>query len=230
MAENIANFLNEAFNGNKELVIIIISMILFLELKGSIPIAITMGFNFGYSLLYAWIGSSLVAPILLLLLKPVLKLLKRTKLFKKLSELVETKFTEKADRINEKAINEQNKLKLRLFSKTESRRLFGLFWFVALPLPLTGVWTSSGIAVFLELPFFKALSVIVGGNLLAAIIMTLLSYYAKDYINWILWGLFTTVIIIILGFIVRGVMKNKQKGRAGKFIGDEYNEEVNKVL
>jgi uncharacterized membrane protein len=54
--------------------------------------------------------------------------------------------------------------------------LLGVFIFVAIPLPTTGVWTGSMIASFMKLrilPSFIAISI---GNLVAGLIILFLSY------------------------------------------------------
>ena len=51
--------------------------------------------------------------------------------------------------------------------------LLGLYLFVALPLPGTGVWTGSAIATLFEMPRGKAALVILLGNMTACLITTL---------------------------------------------------------
>lgn len=53
---------------------------------------------------------------------------------------------------------------------------WGLVLFVGIPLPGTGAWTGSLVAALLHLPFKKAISACVLGVLMAAVIMTLISY------------------------------------------------------
>ena len=50
--------------------------------------------------------------------------------------------------------------------------------FVAIPLPGTGAWTGSLVAAVLELPMKKAVPVIFAGLLIAAAIVTAVSYSA----------------------------------------------------
>lgn len=70
-----------------------------------------------------------------------------------------------------------------IFEKTRSRfykkySLFGnlaLIWFVAIPLPLTGVWSGTIVAHLFGISYFKALSLISLGVILAGIIVSLVS-------------------------------------------------------
>ena len=53
---------------------------------------------------------------------------------------------------------------------------FGLMLFVGIPLPGTGAWTGSALAVLLGLDKKKSFLFIVLGVLLAAVIMSIVSY------------------------------------------------------
>jgi len=52
----------------------------------------------------------------------------------------------------------------------------GLYLFVAIPLPGTGAWTGSLVAVLLDLDIKKSFVVITLGVLTAGIIMSILSF------------------------------------------------------
>ncbi|MBE7054674.1 MAG: small multi-drug export protein, partial [Ruminococcaceae bacterium] len=53
---------------------------------------------------------------------------------------------------------------------------WGLFLFVAIPLPGTGAWTGALIASFLDFKFRDAFIAITGGVITAGIIMSAVSY------------------------------------------------------
>lgn len=61
-----------------------------------------------------------------------------------------------------------------------------LFLFVccAIPLPLTGIWTSSGIASFLNLDFKKTNIVLFLGNTVAGICVMLISYFGLSLFGY----------------------------------------------
>ncbi|NLJ40372.1 MAG: small multi-drug export protein [Clostridiales bacterium] len=116
-----------------------------------------MGLSTTGSFIAAYLGSLLPAPLLLFFLKPVMSFLRGTKLFAPFANWIEKRTHKKGVRI-------------RKYS------LLGLFIFVALPLPTTGVWTGSAIATFLDLRIKHALLVIALGNLVAGAIIMFLSY------------------------------------------------------
>jgi hypothetical protein len=54
--------------------------------------------------------------------------------------------------------------------------IFGLFLFVAIPLPGTGVWTGSGLSAILKMKFWPSVIAIFAGNLVAGFIIAALSW------------------------------------------------------
>ncbi|MDE7337458.1 MAG: small multi-drug export protein, partial [Clostridia bacterium] len=78
MTEKIIDFVRELI-GNDYITTILISIIPIVELRGAIPAAMTMGISAGVSFALAWVGSALVSPILLLILRPVLNWMKKYK-------------------------------------------------------------------------------------------------------------------------------------------------------
>ncbi|HBD63998.1 MAG TPA: ligand-binding protein SH3, partial [Clostridiales bacterium] len=76
-----------------------------------------------------------------------------------------------------------HKLIHRSLSKSGSVKKYGywgLFIFVAIPLPGTGVWTGSLIASLLDMRFKYAFPTIVIGNLVASICIMILSFGAVN--------------------------------------------------
>jgi len=57
--------------------------------------------------------------------------------------------------------------------KFESAKALALMIFVAIPLPLTGAWTGALCAFIFGIPFKKAFPAIVGGVVIAGVIVTL---------------------------------------------------------
>lgn len=71
---------------------------------------------------------------------------------------------------------------------TERKKIAGVFAFVAVPLPMTGVWTGSAVACIAGLNYRKALFAVTAGNFVASLIVTLLTFFFKDYVNYIIAG------------------------------------------
>ena len=81
--------------------------------------------------------------------------------------------------------------------------VLALYAFVAVPLPLTGVWTGTAIAVFLGLRFDRSILAIALGNLTAGSIITLLTFLFADYVEYIILGLFAFAIVMLIVFILK---------------------------
>lgn len=105
------------------------------------------------------IANFLPVPFIMLLFRPVIRWLKRTKLFGRFADWLERRTHRKAS---------------ELAAKESKIGAFALYVFVAIPLPTTGAWTGAMIASLLDLRFKYALPSILAGIMTSGIIMTLL--------------------------------------------------------
>jgi uncharacterized membrane protein len=144
------------FIGN-ELAVIFVAMLPYVELRGAIPMGISMGMHPMHAFFLALIGSTLPSPVILLVFRPFFSFVKRTGLFRSLTEKAVERTMKKADRIKKYYVP-------------------GLFIFVAIPLPGTGVWAGSLAAALLNIRLLHALPTIFLGNAVAGLIITLISY------------------------------------------------------
>lgn len=148
----------DMFGGSvpKELIVFVVSMIPVLELRGSILAAGFLKMPFLSTFIIAVIGNFLPIPFILLFIEKIFTWLKKTRL-KKAVERFEAHALSKSDQI------------------TKYGR-WGLFLFVAIPLPGTGAWTGSLIAALLRMKPKKALLPIFLGVVAAGLVMSLLSF------------------------------------------------------
>ena len=166
-----------------------------IELKGAIPLGMGLALRYGIDLnpwvyfIFAYLGSCLPAPFIIMFLRPVLDYLVKTKLFRKLSQWLSARFSKKTSQINQKADQKSEAYMKKLkngYTEDELKELYrrkriewfkyiSLFLFVAVPLPLTGCWTGSGIAAFMGLNLKKGLPIIFLGNLVAGLLIMFLS-------------------------------------------------------
>jgi uncharacterized membrane protein len=141
---------------SKELVVLIISALPIFELRGAIPVAINLfHFPWYYALLLAIIGNLLPVPVILLFLDAISRWLSRVGFFNRFLQW----------------LFEHTKRRGRIIERYEQ---IGLALFVAIPLPFTGAWTGSLLAVLFGLKFKNAILAIFVGILIAAIIVTCL--------------------------------------------------------
>ncbi|MCI8832950.1 MAG: small multi-drug export protein [Clostridia bacterium] len=154
----------------KYLVTIFISMIPIIELRGAIPVAVfTFHLTYIEAFILAVIGNCIPIFFIVKYIRPLFDFFGKFKPFKKIIDFA----TEKAN----KKIAENPKLQTATF--------FALYIFVAIPLPVTGAWTGSLIANFLDLPPKKAFLPLALGVLSAGIIILSLTAMANGGINYL---------------------------------------------
>lgn len=213
MANDVIEFFRQLLN-NDILTIFIISMLPIIELRGAIPVAIEMGFSWFEAFGYAFLGSIIVAPILLLILMPILKAMKKIKGFRGIANAVEGLFQSKAESVRKKA----NKADSR--GTEDMIKMLGVFLFVAIPLPLTGVWTGTAVAVFLGLGFWKSLAAVAVGNISSGLIMTGLSLLFKENLDLFLTIFMALVLGVLVINIIYLVVKNHLKKKKSQNLGN----------
>ncbi|MCQ2399819.1 MAG: small multi-drug export protein [Clostridia bacterium] len=206
MAEAIGSFLLKVFN-NKYIATLFVSMFPLIELKGAIPIGTGL---FDMPLLLtagvAYVGSTVISVLEFFLLIPIFNLLKKIGFIKKFVEKVEGIFIKKAKEISDKADGSTEKQAKKIM-------MISLFVFVAVPFPVTGVWTGTAIAVFLNLKFSESALPIAVGDLIAGSIITLLTFLLEPYVDIIIYVLFAIAIIMFVFFIVKIVKSKPDNGR-----------------
>ena len=163
MIETIQTFFQENFP--PQLAVFFISMIPLIECRGAIPFGmVVLQMPMWEVLPIAIAGNILPVPFILLLIRPVIAWLKTTKLFHPLAVWIAGKADTRKDQV----------LK---YSK------WGLFLFVAIPIPGTGAWTGALIAALLEMKVKSAFVTILLGMICAALIMTLGSMIVDGLIS-----------------------------------------------
>lgn len=190
--------------GNGQLATIIMSFVPLIELKGGIVFARGIGIDFIYAFILAYLGSTFVFFPIYFLLRPILNLMKKIKWFNKLALKIESYFAEKAE-------NAKNQATKKNRSQTFLKQM-GVFIFVAIPLPMTGVWTGTAIAVFLNLKFKDAILPVVIGNMVAGLIISILAeiciaVWNLAVLDYILYILFALAIILLALFIIKVLTK-----------------------
>ena len=149
----------------KLLLVLLISMVPLIELRGAIPIAIGMelGLPEWVVLIVAIIGNMLPVPFIYLFARKVLEWGRTVKWkpFKKFCDFCLKKGEKAGKKLQEKA----------------GRSLyFAVFLFVAIPVPGTGAWTGTLGASILDLDFKKTVVAVLLGVLCAGLIMLAVSF------------------------------------------------------
>lgn len=216
MIETLINQISDAI-GDPYLTLYIISIIPIVELRGAILTMRMMGLTTApqmmLGMLCAVAGSTTVVLPLILLIKPLLSILRKTKWFARIAMKVELNIQSRGKEVYNEQKNHAKEGNFKRKLSKESKKFFGLFAFVAMPLPLTGAWSASCIASFMDFPVWKASLAVFLGNIVAGIILTIISYcLPAEYANALLYGfLFLAIAIAIVMFFVR-TKRAEQKG------------------
>ncbi len=214
MSEWIKELFVTIFGENSWLATTIISMIPIVELRGAIPFGAASDFwgehalELWKSFLFSLLGSTLVCIILTFLFWPIFKWLKSTKMFKKLALWVERKLNKNAEGIEKKTQSEKDAKKIKWLKR------FGIFGFVAIPLPLTGVWTGTCLALFIGLSKKETMISVILGNIVAGLLMTMISYFFKDNTMIVFYAFFILVGVFIVYEVIKSLIrkyKNKKQ-------------------
>ena len=131
--------------------VFIISMIPLLELRGGLLAASLLKISAAKAIPLCIVGNIIPIPFILLFIRQIFKVLKKTKLFRGLVMKLEDRAMRKSDQVK----------------KYE-------FW--GIPLPGTGAWTGSLIASLLEIDIKKSSLAIFCGIIMATVIMYIVSY------------------------------------------------------
>ncbi|MDE6402084.1 MAG: small multi-drug export protein [Clostridiales bacterium] len=221
--ESIGNAMNNALGA--PLAVILLSIIPIAEARFAIPFGMSAGMGlspleaFGY----AFLGSSLIAPILLIVFIPIINALSRTKVFAKIGKFLYDKFEKKSRSLKDAEQPESEQIangeastrkKLKI-TKSDVKKMSGVALFVAVPLPLTGVWTGSAVASILKIGFVKSLIGVIFGNAVACGIITLITYLFKDYVSWITLAFFIIAVLVVLFLIIKLIIYKPSEAQDG---------------
>ena len=159
MVNSIVQYIVDIFGGTipSQLIVFIVSMIPILELRGSILAAGFMDVSFLETYIVAVIGNLLPIPFILIFIKKILDWMKTTNAFSRIANGIEKRALSKREQIDKYGY-------------------FGLFLFVAIPLPGTGAWTGALLAVLLGMKGRKAFIPIALGVMAAGLVMSLLAF------------------------------------------------------
>ncbi len=146
-----------------ELLVLLVAAMPLSELRGAIPLGISLGFSPLHSTILGIIGNMIPVPFLLKLLEPVMNYFEKTALFSKTISWIKRRTLRRS------------RAKIRKYS------ILGLFILVAIPLPTTGVWTGCITATLFKIDFKKAFTAIASGVIVAGIIVLILSYRVVSY-------------------------------------------------
>lgn len=210
MTETIAEFLSQMTGGNDYLTLFVISIIPIVELRGAIVLMGGMeGINLAAGMFCCVAGSSVVIVPMILLIRPLIRKLKKSKTFAKFGRRMEANLADRA----ESAYSESKQSRGRM--SVDTKKFWGLFAFVAVPLPMTGAWTGSAIGGILDFTLWKAALAVFLGNIVAAGILTLLVVFIpQGYMDFFLYGFIILAVVIFVSLYLTRMYRREKKAEA----------------
>ena len=142
------------------LIVFFISMVPIVEIRGAVPVAVANDLNLFWTYVICILGNMLPVPIIYLFARKVLVWGSDKKYIGKFF----TWCLEKGEKGGEK-----------LKAKAGRGLPLALLLFVGIPLPGTGAWTGTLAASILDMDFKTSVLAVMGGVLLASVIMLLAS-------------------------------------------------------
>ena len=135
----------------------LISMVPVLELRGAIPIGVAHGLDYRIAIAVSILGNLVPVPFIVRFIRKIFAWLRT-----------------KSERLNG-FVTRMEQRALKKSDTVRRARFWGLFLFVAIPLPGTGAWTGTLAGSILDMKFKDVVKACMGGVLLAGIIMGLAS-------------------------------------------------------
>ncbi len=135
-----------------ELTVMLTAALPVVELRGAIPVGMSLGLSPLHAAVLGFTGSMIPAPIILFTTRPFFSYLRRARKFKRLVGKITANSEQKSHQIQRYGV-------------------WGLVLLVALPFPGTGVWSGSLAAAFLDMRFKWVFLAILVGNMISGLII-----------------------------------------------------------
>jgi|LGOV01.1.fsa_nt_gb uncharacterized membrane protein len=137
-----------------------------IEARTAMPIAIAFGLSPLEAFISAYLGSLAVLPLALYLASPFFNWLKKVKFISRWARGIHAYIYKKGRKIRDR--EKKCKFSVRQW------KIIGLFFFVGIPLPLTGIWSGSVVAQVIKLDKKTAAWVIAIANLMGTTLIFML--------------------------------------------------------
>jgi uncharacterized membrane protein len=153
MLNDFVEFLNN-FHMNREFIVLIVSMLPIFELRGAIPLGV-LHFEMPVltAFLISWVGNLIPVLPIIYFLEPIRKALSHIKIINRFFDWLYART-------------------YRRGKKVVRWGAIGLSLFVAIPLPITGAWTGSVVAILFDIKPRYAFPAIILGVTVAGILVS----------------------------------------------------------
>ncbi len=149
------------------LILILISAVPLIELRGAIPYGAAMGIPFAECVILSIITNMLPVPFIILFIRKIFDFCRKKNWLTKQIAWLENHVMKKSD----------------VVKKYET---IGLAIFVGIPLPGTGAWSGALLAALLDIRMKSALPAIFAGVVIAGLLVGGVSYGFLEFLSFIL--------------------------------------------
>ena len=136
----------------QEYIVMIVAALPVSELRGSIPLGLSLGMSLSKAFWLSVLGNSIIVAPALFLFKPVSDFLRRFKVWSRFFDRIFERTKKNSDSI-------------------QKYEALGLAIFVAIPLPMTGAWSGVIAASLFKIRFRYAFAAIIAGVFCAGLIV-----------------------------------------------------------
>ena len=180
----------------------VLSLVPLTEIKGSILYVASADVNLWLAALCAFLPTLLLAALEALFLPKLFRALDSHPRCRRAAGLVTDRIAKAADKMLKTSENSEKRM---------DRLFFGVYSFVALPLPLTGIWAGGILAAMLGLDKGRTFFALTAGNFTAGGIVLAVALLAGDYASAVLDLFCVLVLLFLLVPIVREVVKHRRR-------------------
>ena len=180
----------------------VLSLVPLTEIKGSILYVASSGANLWLAALFAYLPTIFLAALEALFLPKLFRALDRHPRCRRVAGLVTERIAKAADKMLKNSENAETR---------RERLFFGVYSFVALPLPLTGIWAGGILAAMLGLDKGRTFLALAAGNFTAGGIVLAVALLAGDYASAVLDVFCALVLLFLLVPIIREVIKHRRR-------------------
>lgn len=144
----------------KMILTFLMAMVPVVELRGAIPFGVRSDLNIWLAITLSVIGNLVPAPFIILFVRKIFEWLRtKSKWLEKMVSKLEARAEKKAETV-------------------QRYEFWGLVILVAIPLPGTGAWTGALVAAMMKLRMKKSFPAIAVGVVIAAVLVSIITYGA----------------------------------------------------
>ncbi len=205
----IGEYIKILFGNNVALAVILMSMIPLIEIKGAIPFGVSVYLWGEYSLstwqsfILSILGGIIITTLLVIIFRPIYSKLKSKKFFKKIIDFFTSDINKTANRINEN----EKEIELKDNRKSFIKKMFAIILFVAIPVPGTGVYTGTVLAILLKFNIWQTILFVTIGNIITGIIITTICVVFPAITDILLVAFLIGVALFLLFRIITSLRK-----------------------